>query len=214
MAEENTETTETTNQTSSEETTQTAETTETKAEETPSETKNQSTEEGDKSGEDSSGEAPEPLTQESLTLPEGLEFDSELGPKFLEVMNNAELSPAERANALLELQADSIRTASEKISEDWKATREDWVKQCKDHAEYGGEKFDASLGKISDLLNEFGSQELREEVFDWTGAGDNPHMFEFLAKIADAMAEGKTVSGSPASQKQSAAQRMYPSMKG
>lgn len=161
------------------------------------------------------GEAAEfvPLSADDLTIPEGFEADDEIRDKFLDVVNDQEMSAKDRANALIELQAETIRQASERISEAWTQQREAWVEEVKADPEIGGDKFEPTMGKISKLLNEFGDPNLREQVFDITGAGDHPLMIKFLAKVADALSEGTPVSGDAGGDKMTLAERMYPSMK-
>lgn len=154
-----------------------------------------------------------PLSADDLTIPEGFEADDEIRDKFLDVVNDQEMSAKDRANALIELQAETIRQASERISEAWTQQREAWVEEVKADPEIGGDKFEPTMGKISKLLNEFGDPNLREQVFDITGAGDHPLMIKFLAKVADALSEGTPVSGDAGGDKLTLAERMYPSMK-
>lgn len=161
------------------------------------------------------GEAAEfvPLTAEDLAIPEGFEVVDEIRDKFLDVINDREMSANDRANALIELQAETIRQASERISEAWTQQRKAWVEEVKADPEIGGDKLEPTMGKISKLLNEFGDPNLREQVFDITGAGDHPLMIKFLAKVADALSEGTPVSGDAGGDKLTLAERMYPSMK-
>lgn len=161
------------------------------------------------------GEAAEfvPLTAEDLAIPEGFEVVDEIRDKFLDVINDREMSANDRANALIELQAETIRQASERISEAWTQQRKAWVEEVKADPEIGGDKLEPTMGKISKLLNEFGDPNLREQVFDITGAGDHPLMIKFLAKVADALSEGTPVSGDAGGDKLSLAERMYPSMR-
>lgn len=154
-----------------------------------------------------------PLTVEDLVIPEGFEVVDEIRDKFLDVINDREMSANDRANALIELQAETIRQASERISEAWTQQRKAWVEEVKADPEIGGDKLEPTMGKISKLLNEFGDPNLREQVFDITGAGDHPLMIKFLAKVADALSEGTPVSGDAGGDKLSLAERMYPSMK-
>src|SRR5690606_4144437 len=162
-----------------------------------------------------SGEAAEfvPLTAEDLAIPEGFEVVDEIRDKFLDVINDREMSANDRANALIELQAETIRQASERISEAWTQQRKAWVEEVKADPDIGGDKLEPTMGKISKLLNEFGDPNLREQVFDITGAGDHPLMIKFLGKVADAHSEGTPVSGDAGGDKLSLAERMYPSMK-
>lgn len=179
---------------------------ETQQEETPSPQDSKTSEEAP------AGETPPALTAEDLVIPEGFDVDEPTREKFLEIVNNPELDLKARANALVELQAETIRQASEKISEEWSKTRKEWADTAKADPEFGGDKFEANMGKVSNLLNTFGDPELREQVFDITGAGDHPLMIRFLIKVADALSEGTAVQGTPGGGEKTLAERMYPSM--
>lgn len=82
--------------------------------------------------------------------------------------------------------------------------REDTVKAFGDQA-----KLDAALTDVGGLVQEFGSDELRQ-VMDLTGAGNNVHVVQFLAKIAAQLKEGRAVpTPTPATTPKSAADLIY-----
>jgi hypothetical protein len=155
--------------------------------------------------------APEPLTAEALTIPEGLTIPDDVRDNFLGIMNDDKLSPAERANKLLDLQAGvakELATAQEKA---WADTQEKWTNEVKSDPEFANGKLEPVLGAISQVLDKYGSKELRE-VFGLTGAGNNVHMVRFLAKVAKDLTEGGPVSGAPPSAGKSLASQLFPSM--
>jgi hypothetical protein len=157
----------------------------------------------------------EPLTLDSLTIPEGFEVQAELSDKFLEILNG-DSSPQDRANALLALHGETINAALEADSKAWNTMQTEWRDAAKADPDVGGDKLQSTLNNVGKLLDEFGDKEVRG-VFDLTGAGNNVHMLKFLNKIADALTEGSFFkSGSPAASNEpdAAAKRMYPSMKG
>jgi hypothetical protein len=159
----------------------------------------------------------EPLTVEQLTLPEGFELQPELSNKFIEILNDSELSPQDRANALLALHSETLTTASEAGSKAWDDMQTEWKDAAKADPDIGGAKLQPTLTNIGKLLDEFGDKEVRD-VFDLTGAGNNVHMIKFLNKIADKLTEGNFfTAGNPAGggdDPNAAARRMFPSMKG
>lgn len=156
--------------------------------------------------------APEPLTMESIKLPEGFEVDPETSGKFLEVLNNPDLKPAERAQALIDLQAGMMTKLSQQAEQMFTEQQTAWQNEVKADSEIGGEKLAPALGQIAKLVVQYGSPELKQ-VFDSTGAGNNIHVIKFLSKIAGDLGEGGPVSGSPPVTQASLAERMYPSMK-
>lgn len=133
--------------------------------------------------------------------------------EFLGIMNDDKLSGAERAQKLVDLQANTLKSMSEKAVADWDKLQETWQGEVKADPTVGGDKLEANLGKISTLINTFGTPEVRE-IFSQTGAGNNVHMVKFLTKIAAALGEGTpTPAAVPAGGAKTLAQKMYPSMK-
>jgi len=156
--------------------------------------------------------APEPLTMESIKLPEGFTVDEEISNNFLEVMNDAKLTPGERAQKLIDLQAGLMAKAAEANYKAWSDMQTQWQDEVRADPEIGGEKLAPALGEISKLVDTYGSPELRQAL-DLTGAGNNPHVIKFLHKIAKDLGEGGPVLGAPSQSKDSLADRLYPSMK-
>lgn len=157
----------------------------------------------------------EPMKLEDITLPAGLELQPELSTKFLEILNG-EMTPKDRANALIALHGETLNAASEAGSLAWDNMQTEWKDAAKADPDIGGAKLQPTLTNIGKLLDEFGDKDTRS-VFDLTGAGNNVHMIKFLNKIADTLVEGKFFkAGSPGGQDDpdAAAKRMFPSMKG
>lgn len=153
-----------------------------------------------------------PLTMESIKLPEGFEVDPETSTKFLDILNDDKMTPAERAQALVDLQSGMIAKVVASAQEAFATQQTEWIDEVKKDSEIGGEKLAPTLGQIAKLVVQYGSPELKQ-VFDTTGAGNNIHVIKFLSKIAGDLGEGGPVSGSPPVTQASLAERMYPSMK-
>lgn len=165
-------------------------------------------EDGEKQPE--TAEAAEPLTAESITLPEGFEVDEASMTSFLEVMNNQDLSPKDRAQALVDLQTQAMSSAAEKQAEQWTKTQEDWQNEVRNDPDLGGTKLQGHLDKIGKIMDQYGTQELRE-VLAFTGAGNNIEVVRFLSKLANDLTEGGAVSGGPGeAQGKSPAEILYP----
>lgn len=151
-----------------------------------------------------------PLTAEAIKLPEGLEADTPTQEKFLAVMNNRDLTPAAQAQALVDLQAEVLKGASERASQLWADKQTEWQNEVKADAEIGGAKLDETLGGISTMLNTYGTPELRQ-AFDETGAGNNVHIVRFLHKMAGMVNEPRlTPAATPAAADASLADRLFP----
>lgn len=157
----------------------------------------------------------EPVTADALKIPEGLTIPDENKTEFLEILNG-DLSPSDRANALIALQAKVMEKAQETDSTAWTKMQEDWQGEVKSDPDVGGAKLQPTLTNIGKLIDEYGSSELRD-VFDLTGAGNNVHVIKFLNKIAGKLTEGGHEVGKPVQAvdtEAAKAARMFPSMKG
>jgi hypothetical protein len=136
------------------------------------------------------GSPPPALAPDQITLPEGFERDDASLGKFTEIMN-AELTPQDRANQLIALQAEVMKGVSERANQAFIDMQQQWQDEIRADPALGGEKLDPA-----------------------TGAGNNPHMIRFLHGLADKQAEGKpTPGGTPTPAPQAMEQRFYPSMK-
>lgn len=153
-----------------------------------------------------------PLTVDGIKIPEGSEANAESLTKFTEILNDSKLSPGDRANALVSLQAEITKAASEGASKAWDDFNTAQQDEVRKDPEIGGAKLEATLGAIGTLLNTHGSPELRT-VFDNSGAGNNIHVVKFLSKIAGLVGEGKPLAApAPAKSQDDVATRMFPSM--
>ena len=153
-----------------------------------------------------------PLTAEDLKFPEGMQVDNAARDDFLGILNNREMTPAQQAQALVDLQAKVAMQASEAGSQAWTTLQETWVKDVKADPDIGGAKLEPALASIGKLIEQHGSPELRA-VMDLTGAGNNVHVIKFLSNISKALTEGGHVSGTPGATEQSVADLLYPTMK-
>lgn len=160
-------------------------------------------------------EAPviEPLTAEDISFPEGMEIPDELRDEFLTVLNAAEMTPKERAQALIDLQAKAAEQASETISQQFADQQRQWQDEVKNDPELGGPKFTQTLQGIQRLVDQFGNDDFVAAMAA-TGAGNNIHVVRFFNALATKYNEGGPISGSPAANQPDAASRMFPSMKG
>lgn len=153
-----------------------------------------------------------PLARDAITFPEGLTYADETVTGFLDLMNNQELTPAERAQGLIDLQAKVAQEASEANSSAWNTLQETWQGQAKADPEFGGDKFQATMTNVGKLVQEYGNDALREAL-DTTGAGNHPEVIRFLSKLSSLLTEGGPATGTPkAGGDTTPAQRLFPSM--
>lgn len=147
--------------------------------------------------------------------PEELKFSSEdikvdpaLAGQFSELVNKFGI-PRDAVAGLVALQEQTMKAASEAGSAQWNELQETWRAEVSKDAEIGGEKLQPTLGSISKLLDRYGSPEVRA-AFDLTGAGNNPQVIKFLAKVAKDLGEPGPISGQPGSPPRSAAEILFP----
>lgn len=151
----------------------------------------------------------------NIKLPEGFTVDEKLSADFLGVMNDQKMSPAERAQQLIDLQAKAITLASEKGREQWNNLQTEWQTAVKADPEIGGDKLPPVLTRLAAALTTFGTDATRQ-AFDATGAGNNPEIIKFFNKMALALGEGQLTKGGapgPVGKSEDAiARRLFPTM--
>lgn len=143
-------------------------------------------------------------------MPEGFTIDNDAMKTFLDVFNNSELTPTQRGQALIELQAGLSTKSEEARSQAWQEQRQAWVKSVSDDPELGGANLTNTLSSIGALMDRHGNDEIRA-AFDQTGAGDHPAIVKFLHSLSKLLVEAKpTALGNPAPTTQlSLADRIY-----
>ena len=101
----------------------------------------------------------EQLKAEDIKLPEGYEYDSELGTSFLGLLNDEKLSRKELAQKLFDLyQAQGVKMLeglkaaeterTKKFQKELEQEKSEWQKLCEGDKEYGGQKWEASQAII------------------------------------------------------------------
>lgn len=158
-------------------------------------------------------EAVEPLTAESFEIPEGLDTDTPHFNSFLETLNNADLSPKDRAQQLLSLQStvtEEVAAAFEqKVQDLQNETREAWKTEARALPDIGGEALGENLQSINQALKSAGASSAFFEALDNTGMGDHPEMISLLFKLTRPFAEGAPIGGTPSGTPLSRADKMF-----
>ena len=160
-------------------------------------------------------ETPEPITAETLTLPESIAADDPALGEFLGLMNNGELTPSERAQQLIDLQTSSseaMLTALEQEQQSaWDSMQDDWKAQAKALPELGGENLGRTLSDIQTGLRSAGVEQEFFQALNLTGAGNHPAVIKALHILTKGFTEQPPVSGAPAGAAgKSLAERMFP----
>ena len=103
---------------------------------------------------------PEGLKIEDIAIPEGTEYDADLGKSFVELLNDEKLSRKELAQKLFDLYhsqstklLDGLKAAekekAKKFTADMAAEKAEWIKQCEADKEFGGQKWESSQAVIN-----------------------------------------------------------------
>jgi hypothetical protein len=148
------------------------------------------------------GEAPAPV-EYKFDLPEGIEIPEEALTSFKGLAAEAKLTP-ESAAKFMEMHTGALKQTVETIAnaqeKAWNDTIEGWKNEFEADPVFGGDKKAETLTAIGKALDEYGSPEARQ-AFDVTGAGWNPHIVRFVAKMAKALSEGSPLpAGAPTPQ--------------
>lgn len=153
-----------------------------------------------------------PLDASSFTLAEG----ETLHESFLSILNNAELTPQQRGQSLLDLHAQLTREASEAGSRNREAEQQEWQRQVETDPVIGGANLTQTLTQVGRVMDMFAPATTPEgiairQAFDVTGAGNHPEIVRFLSALGSQFREATpppngqpTTSGST-----STAQLMY-----
>jgi len=140
---------------------------------------------------------------------EGATVDPAVASDFAAVVNEFGI-PRNAIAKLVSLQEKVMTANSEAGSRAWSEVQETWANEVQKDPELGGQKWPEVQGRIGQLLDTYGSPELRE-AFDLTGAGNNPHVVRFMSKVAKVLNESGFISANPGnSPAKSAADILYP----
>lgn len=154
-----------------------------------------------------------PVDVAKLSFPEELgKPDETMLNEFANVAKSLNLSQ-EGAQQLADLHTKAIKAASEANTQLWAKTIETWENEIKSDPDIGGDKLKQHQTNFARVLADprFHVDGVIEAL-NTTGAGSNPAINRFIAKLVGALSEGGMVQGSPGSAREprSAAQRLYP----
>lgn len=154
--------------------------------------------------------AVEPFVVTDIQLPEGTEISPGNMESFVGFMNDAALSPLERAQKLVDLQVQmgqEAQTASETF---WNTTQDTWREEVRALPEIGGVNTDKTLADIKAGLNKVGATTETYAALSMTGAGNHPEIIKVLHKLTAPLVEGSPpAAGLPRGGDLSQAERMF-----
>lgn len=132
-------------------------------------------------------------------IPDGVEHDEALQKDFIDIANKYGI-PRSAIAELVGLQNRTVQGYSDASTKMWQDMQTEWQKTVAADPEIGGDKQQAALAGVHKLVEQFGKDipTLRQS-FDMTGAGNNPDIVKFLARIGKQFSEGTPISGGPGS---------------
>lgn len=143
-----------------------------------------------------------------LKLPDGLEVDQQALDAFDAIAKDKTLSPAERAQKVLDLAAkreqDRIEAHKTRVAE--------WADQVRNDKDIGGDKLTETLATAKKAVD-LGGPELRE-LLNVSGLGNHPTVVKFMHTVGKALSEDRFERGRPAAgvagnSDEARAQRLY-----
>lgn len=143
-----------------------------------------------------------PTEYKDFQFPEGVRPDEKMLGEFKGIMAKAKV-PQEEAQALINLYGKQLQELAKAPYDQWRTLQTKWQGEMLNDAEIGGSKeaLDENLSFVSKMINVIGGKEAAQirQVFDMTGAGNNPIMARFLVRVGKLLAEGApTPPGGPA----------------
>lgn len=162
----------------------------------------------DKEGEGEEGKEPEAPVEYTLTVPEGVTLDEEIGNELKEFAKERKMSP-EDAQKLLDL---GVKQRL-KEAETFQKQRDSWRDAIRTDPEIGGDKLDVSLSLAKKVVDTFGTPGA-QELLNNSWMGDHPELVKTFVAIGKAISEDTLVTsaGSISVDEKTIAQRMYPNM--
>ncbi len=136
----------------------------------------------------------EPLTADSIKMPEGMEILDGQRDEFLNILNNSELDGTGRAQALIDLQATVMKEAAEKLSETLQQQHDDWRTETEKDPEVGGNTLEENLGSVNKVLIQALPDKAERDEFlgllHSSGLGNHRLMVKALLNVGKITLEG------------------------
>ncbi len=135
------------------------------------------------------------LTAEDIAVevPEGFEYDAEIGDEFKAALVDPELKLGkDEANKVAKKMLDLQRRVVQKQVDEWNKTQAEWIEATNSDPEIGGAKQREALRHANKALDKFGSPGLRKLV-DTYGLGNNPDFLRTFANIGKATGDDAIV---------------------
>jgi len=129
-----------------------------------------------------------------FNTPEGVELDEAKTKEFKDVMADPKLSPAEKAQKLVDMHAAALKDATQAPYDLWSKTQAEWQTAVKADTELGGQKYDEVRSTIAKAVKAVGGDEAQKifDAFAFTGAGNNPEIVRIMYRLSVAHSRFRT----------------------
>lgn len=139
--------------------------------------------------------APEPITFEPFTLPEGVTLADEQVKSFTDILGDHNLSHQERGQKLVDLYLSEQKNMADAYArnqiEVWKTLNDGWKQELRSDPELGGNRLDTTLSVAKAVIEEFGGSKEQQSALlaqlDATGMGNHPAFVRILHNIGTAL---------------------------
>ena len=148
-----------------------------------------------------------PEEYENFKFPEGYQADEKLVEGAKAIFKEVNLSQ-DQAQKIIDFNTKQVQEANEA----WAATNKEWVQSVKADVELGGGKFKETVEAARKATDHFGTDELKK-VLNESGLGNHPEVVRMFAKVGKLIGEDGVATGVATAGAESAAARMYPTMK-
>lgn len=148
----------------------------------------------------------------SFAVPEGMEISPETQREFGELAQRLGLTQRQ-AQKLVDYHAKHWIGAVQELERRMERQVEEWGAQTRSHPEFGGPRFEESLGYARRFIDRFGGQSLRDALNE-SGAGNHPELFAAFARAGrliseDRHARGRASGGGAGDSPRDVARRVY-----
>jgi len=135
-------------------------------------------------------------------------LDSAMVEQAMPLFKEAGINQAQ-SQKFIDLYASKMQEVEQGKLDTFNQLRQDWVKQSKSDADFGGDKFDESIGAAKAALEKFGTPELSKLLDDF-GVGDHPEMIRFMVAVGRLTQEDTPGGGRAGTQTKSTTDILYP----
>jgi len=126
-----------------------------------------------------------------LKLPDGSRLDADHLDSISSLAKEKKLSN-EEAQAILERDHAVLSAFEDRQRQEAEVMKDEWAKSAQSDKEYGGEKYKESIALARRVLNQFGSNALKEQL-NSSGLGNHPELIRLMVRIGKEISAGSLV---------------------